>query len=207
MFLLATGLSGMAPAGAGEQAMLHVVFRYVAPEIEAGSFRASTREIWRVGNQFLRLEEAPDPKVGLHGLVIVDAPHSYMINRYESRGVHVFDTDPDPRVHFPLFPVEGPTRVQELEFGNEQEFFRTEGARAVARHAVDGELCDVFELKMDDSVMSLFVGVTSGRPVKISIRSPEMQYSIRYEIYERLPEPDWSLFRVPGNVTIMEAKS
>ncbi len=192
---------------AQEGPMLHIVFRYLSPEIQEGSFEATARKVWRVGDRYLRIEEAPDPKVGLHGLIIVNAPHSYMINRYVDQGVHILDKEPENKVHYPVFPGNGSTKLSELEFGKEEDFFQYSGAEVLDQQYIDGDLCDVFELKVDGSTLTLFVAVSSKRPKQISIQSPEMAYSIRYETYERHPEPDLDLFVVPEEITIVEAKS
>ncbi len=196
------------PAAAEEEGpMLHIAFRYLSPEIEKGSFEATVRKVWRVGDRYLRIEEAPDPKVGLHGLIIVNAPHSYMINRYVDQGVHILDTEPEQRVHYPVFPGNKKSKIGKLEFGNEQEFFKSSGAEALEQQYIEGDLCDVWRLNVDGSTLTLFVGVATERPKQISIESPDTAYSIRYETYERLPEADLGLFVVPDEITIVEAKS
>ena len=47
----------------------------------ADSFDAQTKKVWRIGNEYLRFEDAPNPQTEVHGLIIVAEPDIWIMDR------------------------------------------------------------------------------------------------------------------------------
>lgn len=193
-------------AMADNSKMTHIVFRMADPQIQEGTFPAMPRELWRVGTRYVRMEEPPDPDRGIHGLIIVDEPHAFMINRYNNQGVHFVDPGPTFNVHVPIFPFSDSSDISKLEFGHEWEFFLQRNARSMPNVKAEGERYKSYMLEIDGAGLLLFTDETTGHPVQLSLRSGEATYVVHYETYQAGLEPDMNLFKVPAGVVITEAK-
>ncbi len=194
------------PAQADNAKMTHIVFRIVDPQVPEGSFALVPREMWRLGTRYLRLEEAPDPGRGIHALIIVDQPHTFMINRYSNQGMHILDPGPTYNVHMPLFPFPKSSEISKLEFGGEWEFFVQRNARQMPNVNAGGSRYTTYMLEIDGAILVLFADETSGQPVQLALQSDNASYVIRYDTYESGLEPDMNLFKIPAGVKISEAE-
>ena len=195
------------PAQADNAKMTHIVFRIVDPQVPEGSFALVPREMWRLGTRYLRLEEAPDPGRGIHALIIVDQPHTFMINRYSNQGMHILDPGPTYNVHMPLFPFPNSSEISKLEFGGEWEFFAQRNARQMPNVNAGGSRYTTYMLEIDGAILVLFADETSGQPVQLALQSGNASYVIRYDTYEAGLEPDMNLFKIPAGVKISEAEN
>ncbi len=196
----------MAPwALAAEATMTHLIFRIADPNIPKEHFILKPKEVWRVGKQYLRLEELPDPQRRIHGLVIADQPDIYIINRYDNRGQHIKDPGPTHEMHLPVFPPDLPKEISGLEFGREREFFKEKNAKSMPRVNVDGKRYHSSRLEIEGVTLILFTGETTGMPAQISAETGKQTYTIQYDTYEVGLKPDMNLFKVPEGVTITEA--
>ncbi len=193
----------MVPAHAQEK-MLHAEYRVIVPGNAAASDReGQSRKVWRVGTKYLRFEDVPDPQTSVHGLIIVAEPDIWVIDRKSRQGRHSVDPGPDYGVHFPILAREPSSTLKALEFGNEVQFFRNNDAREKAPQTVDGVLCQVFQMRIDERDLTLFVR-EDGRPFQISVESGESQYLVRYLRYDISGEPDLSLFKPPTGIRISD---
>ena len=85
-------IGSAAPAvNAADGSMVYIEYRFIAPNIQPGSFEASVRKLWRYTDSYARVEEVPNPQIGIHGLIIANAPNSYLINRYTKVAQYVVD--------------------------------------------------------------------------------------------------------------------
>lgn len=192
-------------AYADEGKMTHIVFRIVDPQIPEGSFALAPKEMWRIGTRYLRMEEAPDPDRGIHGLVVIDEPHIFMINRIDNQGMHILDPGPTYNVYMPLFPFPKSSDIFKLEFGREWEFFSQRQARQMPNVKSGDKRYKSYMLEIDGATLMLFTDATSNRPAQVAVESENATYAIRYDTYETGLEPDMNLFKVPAGVNIREA--
>lgn len=193
-------------AQADNAKMTHIVFRIVDPSVPEGHFGLAPKEMWRVGTRYMRMEEVPDPERGIHGLIIVDEPHIFMINRYNNQGMHILDPGPTYNVHMPLFPFPKMSDISKLEFGGEWEFFSQRHARQMPNVKAGDHRYKSYMLEIDGASLILFTDETSNQPVQLALESDDAAYAIRYDTYETGLEPDMNLFKVPAGVKINEAE-
>jgi hypothetical protein len=188
-------------AQAADDAMLYVEYRFTGKGVAADSFDAQVKKVWRVGDTLLRFEDAPNPETKEHVLSIVAEPNIWVIDRNTNKGQHVVDPGPSFKVHFPLLASELSTKIRELEFGGELEYFRKNGARELAPQEIEGTLCKPLKLSIDDRDMTLYVK-TDDTPFLIVVKSADYEYSMRFVRYEPNRKVDKSLFHPPVDVKI-----
>ncbi len=197
----------LAPAaGFAEETMTHIVFRFVSQKIEPTSFEATTRELWRVGFRYLRLQEQPDPQRGIHGLIIAKAPDSWMINLYQKEGQHIVDPGPSIDVHAQVFPFSANQQVLKLEMGHEAAFFREHQAKPAGSSTLDGISTKLYTLSLGDARLKLYL-LANGKPLQVVLEEGGETSAVRYETYEENLKPNWELFQPPKGIKIVEAHS
>src|SRR5262245_16259092 len=207
---LALLIALLAPAAnaadrSAERAMVYIEYRFIAVNIKPGSFEASVRKLWRYTDSYARLEEAPNPQTGIHGLLISNAPNSYLINQYTKVARHVVDRGPTYNVVIPVFPSEREGKLKQLQMGRELAFFRANGAGPAQDEPIDTAMCSVLRAKIEDSEIKLFLDKESQQPRQVSIRNSRSEYAVRYVRYRTDLAVDLSLFSVPKDVQITRA--
>jgi hypothetical protein len=115
--------------------MTKMVVQLQSSEVPADSFAAKPKTMFRAGTQFCRVEEAPDPEHGIHGVMITNEPDAWMVNLETKSAQHMVDPGPTFNCHMPIFarlhsdlPEEEARQIGRLEFGFELEFFKSQGA-------------------------------------------------------------------------------
>ncbi len=191
----------LAPA---EDAQIYIEFKLVSKDIRPDSFDGSVRKLWRVGKRYARLEEAPDRAAGIHGLLIVNAPNSYLINLYTKTGKHVVDPGPSIDVHVPVFQSEQSKDLLKLEMGHEMEFFRERKATRVKDDRIDGIRCTVYQVSVENSLLKLFVSNETKQPCQVSIMTADRQYAVRYLKYSTGGKFDEKLYAVPDSIKLVK---
>ena len=186
---------------AAEERMLYVEYRLAGKQIAADSFDAQTKKVWRIGNKYLRFEDAPNPVTKIYGLIIVAEPDIWIIDRNTNQAQHTVDPGPNYSIHFPLFASETSEKLRMLEFGRELEYFRDNNARELPAQDVDGFTCKVLRLEFDDREVTLFLK-TNDTPLQIVVKSPEYEYAMRFLRYEPDRKPDKLLFQLPLGVQL-----
>lgn len=190
-------------AQAADDKMFFAEYRVVSADLPASSPEAQPRKIWRLGKEFLRFEDVPNPETKIDGLIIVDEPDIWIIDRNKGQGQHATDPGPQYAVHFPIFPREQSEKLKQLEFGSELKFFRDNGAREVASQTVDGIKCKLHRLELDDRELTLFLK-PDNLPLQIEVQSESVKYAVRFLRYDPDQRPDMSLFKVPPGIKIIE---
>jgi hypothetical protein len=187
--------------------MLRVVYRDVTPGVPRDSFAAKPKTLYRVGTRYGRVEEAPDPDQGIHGLVIVNEPDVWMVNLIDKSAKHIVDRGDTTDFHAPiLWTDDMPADLKRFEFGCELQFMKEIGAHK-ERVEVQGEKKDKYTLVRDKYRVALFVGVKDRLPKAVVVQAGErVIHAIRYEIWEHGLEPKLDLFEAPNDVAIHEAK-
>jgi len=191
---------------AEEPKMFFAEYRLIHPEIKEGSFAATSKKIWRIGFRYLRLEEKPDPVEKIHGLIISNAPDTYIINKYTNSGQHIVDRAENTDVHVPVFQIQDlPEEIQELEMGHENAFFTRNNASSMGSKIIEGIECDMYQTTIKDFQLTLLKRKDNGNPLQVGIKKGKIDYSVRYIKYESDISPDFSLFEVPQDIKILEA--
>ncbi|MGD8429149.1 MAG: hypothetical protein PVH31_01975 [Ectothiorhodospiraceae bacterium] len=186
----------------GRDDMVHVVYRFISPNIQAGTFGAAEREAWLAGSTHLRLEEPPNPEAGVHTLIVGNAPDTWYVDRLSRTGHHRRSSESAYTV--PIFPDARHTGIRGLELGAEREYFRQHGARPAGTRIIDGEHVSLSELIFDHTILTLYIR-DDGTPYQVAIQSPRATYAVRFSTYESGLEPDPSLFQRPTDVEFVEA--
>jgi len=203
---LALLIALLAPAAnAADRSMVYIEYRFIAVNIKPGSFEASVRKLWRYKDSYARVEEAPNPQTGIHGLLIANAPNSYLINRNTKVARHVVDPGPTYNVVIPVFPSERDGKLKGLQMGQELKFFQANGAVALPDEPIDIAMCSVLRARVEDSEIKLFLDRDSKQPRQVSIRNPRSEYAVRYVRYLTDLPVDLSLFSVPKDVQVTRA--
>jgi hypothetical protein len=205
LFLALLLMLCLAPTAFAEEAMTHIVFRYVSPKIKAGTFSATSRELWRVGFRYMRLQEQPDPQQHIHGLIIANAPNSWLINLYDNSGQHILDPGPSIDVHVQLFSSSPNQEVLKLEMGHEAAFFKKHQAKAAGQSTLDGISAKLYTLTLGESRLKLYLR-PDGKPLQLMLEEGGESFGIRYELFEENLKPRWELFQPPKGIKITEAQ-
>jgi hypothetical protein len=184
--------------------MLHVAWRPILPQYPKGSFEMSTRSAWRLGEKYVRIEEAPDPAKRLHVLVIIAEPHAWDINLYDKTGRHVVDPGPTFVAHYPLFVWETSAEILKLEIGREIAFFNERDAERLSDASIDGVDCRVLQLKIENRIITLYIAKVNDVPFQIETQGGPHDVTLRYEKYETGLIPDLSKFEPPPGISFIE---
>lgn len=190
-------------AQAADDKMLFAEYRVVSADLAASSPETQPRKIWRLGEEFLRFEDIPNPTTKAHILLIVHEPDIWIIDRNKQQGQHAVDPGPHYAVHFPIFPREASENLKKLEFGSELKFFQDSGATELPSQTVDGIKCKLYRLKLDDREVTLFLK-PDNLPLQIEMQSAGVKYAVRFLKYDPNQKPDMSLFTVPPGTRIIE---
>jgi len=201
--LLITLLFSLLPlaAQAADEKMLYVEYRLSGKKIAADSFDAQTKKVWRIGDRYLRFEDAPNPQTKIHGLIIVAEPDIWIVDRNTNRAQHTVDPGPKFRVDFPMFASETIEKLRKLEFGHELEYFQENGAKQLSGQEVDGFRCRLLRLEIEDREVTLFLK-TDNTPLQVLVKSPKYEYAVRFLRYEPDRKPEMLLFQLPPGVQL-----
>jgi hypothetical protein len=186
---------------AAEDPMLYVEYRLTGKQIAADSFDAQIKKVWRVGMNYLRFEDAPNPQNNVHGLIIVAEPDIWVVDRNTNQAQHTVDPGPHYSIHFPVLASEPSPKLKELEFGHELEYFQQNGAESLPVEEVDGIKCKRLRLQIDGRVITLYLK-TDDTPFQVAVRSPQYEYAMRFLRYEANRKVDKSLFQLPSGVQL-----
>jgi len=198
--VLAFLLPELAWAACTPEQMIMIEFRNATPSVEEGSFATKPKTLYRYGDRYGRLEEAPNPKSGIHALVIVNKADVWQINRLDGRIRHIEDPDPESKFIAPVFGNPSmPDFLNEYEFGCELEFMKGRGVKPKTFQAVDREL-ELYSYGEDPYVIFLAVDPDHQLPVTSTLyENDELVAFIKYLSYAIYPEPEMALFELPGS--------
>jgi len=179
-----------------------------APE---GSFAAKPRVIYRAGTQFGRIEEAPDPERGIHGVAIIAEPEFWLVNLANKTAKHAVDPGPTFDCTMPIFTnIPGITedqkqQVMALEFGREMEFFKSHGATPRPGGVLQTKETTAYKVSFGDVSLGLFTYGTPEIPLGVVWTKGDAHAILWYSGYGEMPF-DLKLFSKPENVKIVDAK-
>lgn len=187
--------------------MIMVTVKLESPEIPKESFAAQPKRIYRAGTQYCRTEENPDLQNGIHGLMIINEPDVWMVNRLDNTARHIVDSGPTYRCRMPMYVNSNDMKapLAELEFGHELDFFRPKSAAPTPGPVLLGKATMVYNANISDSQLFLFTAVESGVPVSVVRQTEKTREIFWYGEFQELPF-DSKLFSKPEGVKIEELK-
>jgi hypothetical protein len=185
--------------------MTKVEVRLEGPEIPAGSFATKPKVMYRAGSRYCRVEEAPDPDHGLHGMLIVNEPDYWMTNLMTKAARHGVDPGPTFNCHMPLFTDDPDKEATGLEFGLEMEFFKSKGASSHEGSVLQGKKTTQYQVEIGGSRLALFTYGTPERPLAVGRVRGDKGEIYWYIGYGQVPF-DATLFARPEGMKIEEIK-
>ena len=188
--------------------MIHIVVEMKGTDIPADSFGAKPKTIWRAADKYCRIDEEPDPEQGIHATVIINEPDVWMVNLADKSARHIVDEGPTFNCRLPIFATDQDTaksKVGELEFGRELDFFKKNGARKIDGPKLSFE-ANYFEVTFGKSSVLLVERVDIHAPIMIAFVSGEKRLQVKYALWEEIPFR-LDLFAAPTGVKIEEAKA
>lgn len=182
-----------------------IVTRSVGPGIARGTFRAEPIVMYRLGERFMRTEEAPEPETNQHLLIVAASPDVWFVNLMDGAGKHIVDPGPTYQVKAPIVAGQGvPRDFLELEFGCEADFAKSR-AHAAGTRAVAGEPAKIYALQQGDRRLEILLS-NRGAPAEVAYYQGEKTVLvIRYDTYETGLPDDPALFRRPEGVAYRKA--
>lgn len=192
--------------------MTKIVVQLDSPGLPADSFARKPKSIYRSGNKFCRVEEAPDTEHGIHGVLIVNEPDAWMINLFDKTARHMVDPGPTFNCRLPIFSSPLPGGADDvdyaklgLEFGHELEFFNSKNAQVQKGQVMQGKETVVHFLQIGNTKIALFTYGPNDFPLALGRTCEEKGEILWYSGYGQVPF-DPKLFSRPEGVTIEELK-
>jgi len=205
--VLGLGLNPLARGQESPTTMMRISTRLVEPRPALNSFAAQARVIWRAGTKYGRIAEPPDNQNRVHGLMIINEPDAWLINLFDKSGKHMVDPGPSLIVHIPIFAgVSVSTKLTELEFGRELEFFSKKGAQRSEAEAINGKAAERYDVTIENSKLVLWMDVKSKKPIRVSLVDGGQTRTFEYISYDNDLEFDPSLFQPPAGIVMQNSK-
>ena len=189
--------------------MIHVIVQMSGTDIPAGSFAEKPKTIWRASNSYCRSDEEPDPAQGLHLRIIMNEPDSWLVDLANGRAKHMVDPGPTFNCHLPIFAFSVEvykSKVGQLEYGHELEFFQKYLAKQVDGPALESFKANYYELQLDGMVLRLVERADIHAPILIALIQGEKVTSVKYILWENSVPFKADLFAKPADVTVEEVK-
>jgi len=186
--------------------MTHMIVEMTGSEIPSDSFAAKPKIMWRAATAFCRIDEEPDEKYGIHGRIIIHEPDVWMVNRADNTARHFVDKGPTFNCRLPMFAFDAETlktKIGELEFGRELEFFQKNGAVRVDGPKVSFA-ANYYELKIDDAVLRLVEIADIHAPKMVGFTRGTKSYVVEYHLWDDHVPFKPEVFAKPSDVKIEE---
>lgn len=208
-----TAFSQAASDQAVPATMTKVVVRLQSPDAPEGSFAAQPKAIYRGGTRYCRIEEWPDTEHGIHGLVIINEPDTWLVNLLAKTAQHQVDSGPTFNCRLPIFALgenikssaDMHSPLVELEFGREIAYFEAKGATSGPGPTLEGKTTKAYKIEIADSQLLLFTSGTPEKPLAVARQHGNKRDVYWYGTYEEVPF-DAKLFAKPEGVKIEDAK-
>jgi hypothetical protein len=187
------------------KSLLKMITQDGTPGLPPSSFAAQPKIVYRLGVRYARVEEQLDSEHNIHGLVVVNTPDSWMVNRVDNTGKHIIDPDPKGKVVLPLIPavIGGepvPPALTSIELGCEVEFFRSHGSPITPLQTASGPRSKQ-AFGVDGWNLVLIRGDKQSQPEMLFLfRQNDIVFALRYLTYEEHTPADLRLFARPEGV-------
>lgn len=191
--------------------MTKLVVKLESPEIPKVSFAAQAKRMYRAGSRYCRTEENPDLEHGIHGLVVINEPDSWLINRFDKTAKHMVDPGPTYNCRMPIFVNREDLKsaeakaLMELEFGREFEFFKPRSGTPKPGPVLREKATMVYSTQAGDWQLFLFTAGDPEAPVAVIRKSHKTREIIWYGEYAQIPF-DAKLFAKPDGLKVEELK-
>jgi hypothetical protein len=193
---------GLAPADNPPLTMMHIRYRIVPGGVKAGKYRLERVDFWRSGDRFLREDREPTKENEFLSTVIAADTDIWTVHEKRRYAFH-FD-NPDRAVNAAIDVFHG-ARLNifgDLPFGREVEYFAEHGSSLPPRE-VHRKLCEISQLTIDSTTLTLCVLKTTGLPFVLQVVDGRYDYEVRYERYETALPFDSTLFALPDSVRVI----
>jgi hypothetical protein len=188
--------------------MTRLVAQMSGAEIPVDSFAAKPKVYWRATNQYCRVDEEPDPLNRIHGRLIMNEPDAWLVNLADGTAKHFVDPGPTFNCKMPIFAIDPETaksKVGELEFGREIEFFQSNGAKPIDGPPMSFK-ANFYELTIGDSALRLVERADVHAPIMIALERGQNVLEVRYQSWDNQLPFDPDVFAKPTGVKIEEPK-
>ncbi len=193
--------------------MTKLVVRLQSPDVPEASFAAQPKTMYRAGTRYCRIEELPDTEHGIHGLVVINEPDTWLVNLLAKTAQHQLDPGPTFNCRLPVFvagedvksAADTRSQLMGLEFGRELAYFEEKGSTSGPGPALQGKATKAYTVGIGDSQLILFTTGTPERPVAVTKQQGSKREVYWYGTYEEVPF-DPKLFAKPEGVKIEDAK-
>jgi hypothetical protein len=187
--------------------MTKMVVRLMGPGIKPKSFPALPKTIYRAGPHYARIEDPPDARQQIHKLTIIAEPDAYSVNLIDKKGTHVIDQGNPHGLRLPVVlpfdPKHQLGKLDQLEFGEEEDFFKEAGAVPEPGPTINAKPTDALRLKIPTGSALLILRAGTHEPVFLSWQTKEGTYKYEYIEYKDVPF-DPALFAKPAGITYRE---
>jgi hypothetical protein len=181
------------------------------PDIPKENFAAQAKRMYRAASRYCRIEENPDPEHGIHGLMVINEPDTWLVNRLDKTARHVVDQGPTYNCRMPMFANDVKsaedlkTPLMQLEFGRELDYFRPKSAAPGPGPTMQGKPTRAYTTHIGDSQLFLFTSGNPEVPIAVIRKDSKTREIFWYGEYEQVPF-DAKLFAKPEGVTIDDVK-
>lgn len=195
------------------QMMTKLVVRLQSPNVAQDSFAGKPKVIYRAGTGYCRIEELPDEEHGIHGIMIINEPDTWMVNLLAKEAQHYLDPGPTFNCRLPIF-VSGENVKSagdlkkpsfDLEFGREIAYFEGKGMKSTEGPVLQDKPTRAYWSNAGDAQLFLFTTGTPERPWAVVRQRGNAREMYWYAAYEQLPF-DSKLFVKPTDVKIEDVK-
>ena len=141
--------------------------------------------------------------------MIINEPDVWLVNLADKTAKHVVDQGPTFNCKLPIFATDPETlksKIGELEFGRELDFFHSNGAKLVEGPKLESFKANYYKLTFGDSVLTLVERDDIHAPILIGLIHADKVIQMRYYLWDdRVPFKE-DLFAKPVGFKIEEAK-
>lgn len=184
--------------------MIKVVAALDVPGAPSDHFVRVPKTLYRYGERYGRVEEAPNPVTGTHLLVVVAEPDVWIADLAGRRGN--YEKDPGPTYYFRARIFGDPSIrssfINTLEFGCEREWLLKAGAKLTKRS--HPELGSVDEIRYSEGTETVILFTKDRIPQRIEFnRDGKLYLGVQYHNYTSGLRFDPSLFARPSDITFV----
>lgn len=186
--------------------MTHIIVEMGGTDIHAASFAAKPKVYWRASNRYCRVDEEPDTDKGIYGEIIVNEPDAWLVNLADHTAKHVVDHGPTFNCRLPIFTENAQamkSKIAELEFGRELEFFRSNGAKPLEGPPLDFKV-NYYDLIIGDTLFKLVERADTHTPIVINLIRAGRVIEVHYTLWDDRAPFRMAVFAKPTGVKIQE---
>lgn len=193
--------------------MTKLIVRLQSQDVPEASFAAQPKTMYRAGTHYCRIEELPDIEHGIHGLLVINEPDTWLVNLLTKTAQHHLDPGPTFNCRLPVFvfgediksAVDARSQLMGLEFGRELAYFDEREATSTPGPTLQGKATKAYTIEIGDSQLLLFTSGMPERPVAVARQHESKREVYWYGMYDEVPF-DAKLFAKPEGVKIEDAK-